>query len=159
MPRYTIKQFQELCLKNGYMPPIEVMQMETKAILQGLDYIDVPESALDEMRQKKAEHDKWESTYQEISALRTKGMQAENDGDIEAAIALYGTCIEKGEQSNPPMFHAYSYAYDRIIILLHKTKDFDSEMNYIRSLLKHDSLSEATVNKYRNRLNKLIPNK
>ena len=155
MPRYTIKQFQELCQKNGYTPTIEVMQMETKAFLQGVDYIDIPESTLDEMRTKKAEHDQWEAAYQEVSFFRLKGMENEKAGNIESAIISYRICIEKGENSIRPIFHAYAHAYDRIIILLHKTKDYDLEAQYIKSLLKHDSLSTATIEKYSNRLDKL----
>lgn len=153
--RYKIGEFYDECRKLGLTPPSCIMEMETDAFLNGIGYIDVPLSVFDEMELEKAKHDQWEIQYQRISSLRLQGMDDEKAGNIENAIASYRQCIEKGEQSNQPMFHAYSYAYDRIIILLHKTKNFDLEAQYINSLLKHDSLSESTFNKYQIRLNKL----
>ncbi len=102
-----------------------------------------------------AKHDQWEIEYQGISCLRLQGMEYEKTGDIEKAISSYRQCIERGEQSTFNMFHAYAHAYDRLIVLLHKTKQYDIEAQYIESLLKHDSLSEPVIKKYTERLNKL----
>ena len=100
-------------------------------------------------------HDQWEIEYQGISDLRLQGMEDEKSGNIENAISSYQTCIEKGESSSFNMFHAYAHAYDRLIILLHKTKQYDTEAQYIEALLKHDSLSQPVIKKYTERLNKL----
>lgn len=153
--RFTLQEFDELCSKNGYLPTDEIMELETDAFLKNINYIDIPLSQLDEMKRKKEEHDQWEASYQEISSLRLKGMDYEKTGNIESAIFSYRNCIEKGEQSTFNMFHSYAHAYDRLIVLLHKSKQYDLEAQYIKSLLVHDSLSTAIIDKYTNRLNKL----
>lgn len=153
--RFTLQEFDELCSKNGYLPTDEIMELETDAFLKNINYIDIPLSQLDEMKRKKEEHDQWEASYQEISSLRLKGMDDEKSGNIEKAISSYRQCIEMGEQSTFNMFHAYAHAYDRLIILLHKTKQYDTEAQYIEALLKHDSLSQPVIKKYTERLNKL----
>lgn len=153
--RYKIGEFYDECRSLGLTPPWYIMDMETDAFLKGIEYIDVPLSVFDEMKREKAKHDKWETEYQSISFLRLQGMDDEKSGNIEKAISSYRQCIEMGEQSTFNMFHAYAHAYDRLIILLHKTKQYDLEAQYIKSLLKHDSLSTAIINKYSNRLNKL----
>lgn len=153
--RFTLEGFGELCKKNGYIPTEEIMELETDAFLKNINFIDIPLSSLEEMKHKKEERDQWESSYQDISSFRLNGMEYEKTGNIESAIFSYRICIEKGEQSTFNMFHAYAHAYDRLIILLHKSKQYDLEAQYIKSLLAHDSLSTAIIDKYKNRLNKL----
>lgn len=152
--RFKTTDFQQLCRDSKYFPPDDIRRMELKAILNGIEYIDIPISVLEEMEREKARHDQWETEYKGISRLRLQGMEDEKAGNIEKAISSYRKCIEMGEQSTFNMFHAYGHAYDRLIILLHKTKQYDTETRYIEALLKH-SLTEPVIKKYTERLNKL----
>lgn len=153
--RYKIDEFNDYCTLNGLIPPEDIMAKETELVLKGENYIYIHESIIKEMHRKKEEHDNWESDYKCISSLRLRGIEEEKLGNIEMAISSYQKCIEKGEQSVFSMFHTYAHAYERIIVLFHKTKQYNNEIQYINSLLKHDSLSASIINKYKERLNKI----
>lgn len=152
--RYKIRDFDEYCQKNGFIPPAEIMGQELSLVLKGEDYISIPLSIIEKMKQEKTERDKWDELYKNISLLRLNAMQLERT-DTAAAITEYEYCIETGETSTIPMFHAYHYAYERIIILLHKAKDYEKESTYIRQLLSHKELSQKEIEKYTERLKKL----
>lgn len=92
-----------------------------------------------------------EELYNLVSQYRLAGMEMEKV-DMLGAIEQYKQCIAVGETTD--MFHAFAHAYERIIVLLHKAKDYESERNYIAAYIKHD-LTEAVREKYQQRLTKL----
>lgn len=113
---------------------------------------------LSELRKKinelRQEQKQYERDDNEISTFRLKGMELEKSRDIDEAISAFSKCIEIGESKGDKFFHSYSFAYERIIIDLHKTKQYYREAYYIREYLKHD-LRDKDRDKYQNRLEKL----
>lgn len=151
--RYKLGEFWQECQTKGLMPPAEIMAQESQLFLQGADYIDIPISIIEDMERHKAVSDKREHEYQEISSHRLAGINAEGL-DCNLAIMEYQECIAMGENSEFDLFHAYSYAYFRIIVLLHKNKEYEKELDYTEKLLSHE-LSDSEREKYSQRLNKL----
>lgn len=149
--RVNIQDFQA---KYGSLIPDDIMALFTECFLQGVEETDIRNTAIDEIQSQKAKQDLWNKEYEEISSYRIDGMQYESQGDIEQAISSYKKCIAIGENSHSDLFHAYAHAYKRIIILLHKMKDFKCEIAYINAALAHN-LSEKDRDKYVKRLNKL----
>ena len=119
-----------------------------------MSYYDDVENAKKEYENAKIRQQAWEADYQKISEHRLAGMEKEKSADNEGAISEYAVAIILGEQSKFNLFHAYSYAYERIIVCLRKAKRLDKEVNYIERYLKYD-LSEAARSKYSTRLEKL----
>lgn len=115
-------------------------------------YIELPDDIDKVIEANKRKDEQKEALYNEISSHRLNGMDKEERGLINEAIEDYALSIEIGEQNN--MFHAYAYSYERIIILLHKLKDYEGEINYISQYLKHD-LSDREIEKYSKRLGKI----
>lgn len=129
--------------------------------LNNKPYALMPSSFHDDVEKAKKEQEEenirqqaWEADYQKISEHRLAGMEKEKSADNEGAISEYAVAIILGEQSKFKLFHAYSHAYERIIVCLRKAKRFDKEVSYIERYLKYD-LSEAARSKYSTRLEKL----
>ena len=135
---------------------VQCSQIELDSLLKGIElsYIDLPDNVIDIIESNKKEQEDKDNIYNVISVHRIGGMNLEKEGNIEAAINEYKSAILIGEQSSLSQFTSYSYAYDRIIILLHKIKDIESEKQYIKDYLTHD-ISDKIKEKYINRLNKL----
>ena len=131
-------------------------QIELGSLLKGIDlsYIDLPDNIFDIIEYNKREQEDRDNVNNIISAHRIGGMKLEKEGNIEAAITEYKEAIKIGEQSSLSRFSSYSYAYERIIILLHKIKDIEAEKQYIEAYLRCD-ISDKTKEKFTNRLNKL----
>lgn len=124
----------------------------SKIISHTETYIDLPDNIIEIIEEQRIKEKNWEKLYKTISAHRIKGMDKEGKQDINGAIDEYSKSIEIGETTD--MFHAYAYSYERIIILLHKVKDYNQEAKYITQLLKH-RLNDKRREKYQNRLEKL----
>lgn len=150
--RYKLGEFWTECRKKGMIPPIEIMEKESELLLQGKEYIDIPISIIEEMQQQKLLDDKRNLEEHDISSHRLAGIRLEKCDTI-AAIKEYEECINLGESSGFDLFHSYAHAYSRIITLLHKIKDYDKEIKYIKDYLSHE-ISEKEREKYTNRLNK-----
>lgn len=150
--KVNIEDFQA---KYGSLIPVDIMALFTECFLRGDKEVDIRDTVIEEMQLKKAENDLWDKEYNKISSFRIDGMQYESQGNIDQAIVSYKKCIMAGEKSHLDLFHSYSYAYERIIILLHKIKDFQSEIMYIKAMLGHN-LTEKDKEKYTKRLNKLV---
>lgn len=110
--------------------------------------IELPDNIVDIIEENKRAQELRDSLYNEISIHRTNGIALEKD-DITKAVNEYALSIKIGEQTN--MFRAYAHSYERIIVLLHKLKDYKSEINYITQYLKHN-LSDGDFAKYQKRL-------
>lgn len=131
-------------------------QIELDSLLKGIDlsYIDLPDNIFDIIETNKREQEDRDNINNIISTHRIGGMNLEKEGNIEAAITEYKEAIKIGELSSLSRFSSYSYAYERVIILLHKIKDIEAEKQYIEAYLRHD-ISDKTKDKFTNRLNKL----
>lgn len=155
-----LNKYRAIEYRHGiYIPEdiyVQCSQVELDMLLRGLDvaYIDLPDNIYDIIEANKKEQECREDIDNIISNHRICGINYEKEGCIEAAINEYKKAIEIGEQASLSRFSSYAYAYERIIILLHKMKDIDSEKHYINKYMLHD-ISEKTKEKYINRLNKL----
>lgn len=156
-----LNKYRAIEYRHGiYIPEdiyVQCSQVELDMLLRGLDvaYIDLPDNIYDIIEANKKEQEYREDIDNKISNHRICGINYEKEGCIEAAINEYKKAIEIGEQASLSRFSSYAYAYERIIILLHKIKDIDSEKHYINTYILHDDISEKTKEKYINRLNKL----
>ena len=137
---------------------IKCSQMELGMIAKGVDvaYIDLPDDIYDIIESNKKDQEYREDIDNRISNHRICGINYEKEGNIEDAISEYKKAIEIGEQTSLSRFTSYAYAYERIIILLHKIKDIENEKHYIQAYLLHNDIAEKTKEKYINRLNKMI---
>lgn len=97
----------------------------------------------------------YDSEYRVISAFRRKGMQAEKEDDVDAALEYYLKSISLGESSKFELFHAYRLCYERAIGLCHLLRINYQEIELIENLMKHDIPTE-NKEKYLLRLNDLI---
>lgn len=109
------------------------------------------ESSFDRHRRTAFDGARWETDYQKIIQSCRAGYDDENSGDNDAAIHHYAAAIESGEQISDSMFHAYRYAYDRIIALLRRTPDVVTLEQYCRAYIMHP-VDEST----RTRINQII---
>lgn len=135
---------------------IKCSNIETDILLKKRQdvYIDLPSNIYDIIEANKKEQENRDNLEIKISSHRVGGMNLEKEGNIEDAISEYKKAIEIGEQSSLSRFSSYAYAYERIIILLHKVKDIEKEKQYINAYLSHN-ISDKAKDKYTNRLNKL----
>lgn len=113
--------------------------------------IELPDNIIEIIEANKKDAEDKDALYGEISSHRLAGYEKEKD-DIEGAIFEFAKSIEIGEATT--MFYAYAHSYERIIILLHKIKDYQREMQYISQYLNHD-ISDKQKDKYQKRLEKL----
>ena len=81
-------------------------------------------------------------------------MKAEDENNIDEAIAQYAEAIRIGEASEYDLLHAYRHAYDRIIILLSRTHAYAREAEYIEQLLKWHTLQDSDRTRLEERLRK-----
>lgn len=108
-----------------------------------------------EYTEEKERQDKWEHDYSEISQYRIAGMESEKNRDIDDAITNYIKAISLGECSEFHLLMSYAHAYERLIICLHKTKDYEREAEYIKKYITY-KLEDKILQKYTERLNKLL---
>lgn len=138
--------------KHGiYIPEDIFFECSNLAFRKPSGIIELPDNIIDVIEENKRKHENREVQYGEISSHRLAAMDKEKD-DIEAAIDEFAKSIELGEKTT--MFHAYAHSYERIIILLHKVKEYEREAFYISQYLKHD-IGEKQRVKYTSRLEKL----
>lgn len=156
--REFLNKYRTMEYRHGiYIPEdiyIRCSQKELDLLLKDKSnpYIELPDNIDKVIEANKRKDEQEEALYNEISSYRLNGMDKEERGLINEAIEEYALSIEIGEQTN--MFHAYAHSYERIIILLHKLKDYENEISYISQYLKHN-LSDRDIEKYRKRLEKI----
>lgn len=146
--------------RHGIFIPEDILEkcndIEIKVLLNKRKdaYIDLPSNIYDIIEANRKQQEDRDNINNIISTHRIGGMNLEKEGNIEAAITEYKEAIKIGEQSSLSRFSSYSYAYERLIILLHKIKDIEAEKQYIEAYLRHD-ISDEVKDKFTNRLNKL----
>lgn len=113
--------------------------------------INVPKTIFADIDKAIDYRQKWETTYNMISLHRTTAMTYENEGENDIAIEHYASAIKLGESCGFDMFHAYGYAYERIIALLRRTPDVELLEQYCRAYITHP-VDEST----RTRINQII---
>lgn len=155
--KVSLEELFDYCNRNGISVaniPENVMCASTDAALKGEDTFEVSDNTftlIDEAHRKDVERQK---QYDNISACRLAGMKAEDEDNIDEAIARYARAIDMGEASDFDLLHAYRYAYDRIIILLSRTHAYAREAEYIEQLLKWHKLQDSDRTRLEERLRK-----
>lgn len=155
--KVSLEELFDYCNRNGISVaniPENVMCASTEAALKGEDTFEVSDNTfalIDEAHRKDVERQK---QYDDISACRLAGMKAEDEDNIDEAIARYARAIDMGEASDFDLLHAYRYAYDRIIILLSRTHAYAREAEYIEQLLKWHKLQDSDRTRLEERLRK-----
>lgn len=155
--KVSLEELFDYCNRNGISVaniPENVMCASTEAALKGEDTFEVSDNTfalIDEAHRKDVERQK---QYDDISACRLAGMKAEDEDNIDEAIARYARAIDMGEASDFDLLHAYRHAYDRIIILLSRTHAYTREAEYIEQLLKWHKLQDSDRTHLEERLRK-----
>ena len=137
--------------RHGIFIPEEVHDVLDTLYLQGEDYAVINDSVIDVIEEKKLDYYNRLAIIDEIGRHLNAGNKLEKV-NILLSINEYKESIRIGEEIGAFMY--YSYAYERLIILLHKIKDFESEKQYIQALLEYN-LSDSRRQKYEERLTKL----
>ena len=139
----------------GIFVPEDVRFAIMDCELNGEQFCEVPDNVfevIEDNRRNSLLRDKY---YNDVSVCRLAGMKAEDDDDIDEAIAQYAEAIEVGETCGFDLLHAYRHAYDRIFILLSRTRAYAREVAYIERLLKHE-LQDSDRQRLTARLEKTI---
>lgn len=155
--KVSLEELFDYCNRNGISVaniPEDVMCASTEAMIKGEDKFEVSDNTfaqIDEAHRKDVERKK---QYDDISTCRLAGMKAEDENNIDEAIAQYAEAIRIGEASEFDLLHAYRHAYDRIIILLSRTHAYAREAEYIEQLLKWHTLQDSDRTRLEERLRK-----
>ena len=108
-------------------------------------YICMPKFKLDEMESKKKAYANRTKALHKTADLNNTGIAYEKSGNIPQAIKTYEECVAIG--------HDAPHAYDRLMILYRKAKDYNNEIRVIKRALeifKYQTLAK----KYKERLEK-----
>lgn len=155
-------ELENIALSPGSLKfPEYINQAYMKCLIHCLNEIEVPDSIYSDVEKAREEHIKemekqqrWENDYSIVSDYRLTGMDMEKQGDIYEAIDNYIKAISYGENSEFGLLMTYAHAYERLIVCLHKVKDYEREADFIRKYIAHD-LNDKSKEKYTTRLNKL----
>ena len=150
--KFDIDKFLRKYIKGAVIPK-DVFDACIRAQLAGKKYIDIPFDVLKQIEAKQEENKLRDKEEKQIARYRLKGMELDKQKEYEKAVKEYAKAIAKGEESKFDLFTAFAYAYERIIITLHKLAKYTEEMEYIQAYLNHDISNRE---KYEERLNKLI---
>ena len=141
--------------RHGIYVPEDVRLLLMQCSLSGDEFCEVSDNIFDGIEDAKRTDEMRTIQYNNISELRLAGMKAESEDDDDSAIELYAEAIEMGEASQFDLLHAYRHAYDRIIMLLSRTRAYAREASYIERLLKHQ-LQDADRERLTARLEKTM---
>lgn len=123
--------------RHGLYVPEDIRFAILQSELNGDEFCDVPDNTFDLIEEARHRQMLYDKAYNDVSVCRLSGMKAEETEDIEEAINQYAEAIDMGETCGFDILHAYRHAYDRIIILLSRTRAYAREASYIERLLKH----------------------
>ena len=96
--------------------------------INGIKYADIPD---EQIMLVKEHYATWEVKYKRLSecaALNNKGIRYEKNGEIDKAIDVYERNIADG--------YPATHAYDRLMVLYRKRKEFDKEIAVIEKAIK-----------------------
>lgn len=96
--------------------------------LDGIEYVDFPVDALNDLRCRKYEHQEKNLQLQKCASLNNMGIYHEKSNRIEDAILVYEENIELGY----PAHHSYK----RLMVLYRKAKDYENEERVILRALE-----------------------
>lgn len=136
---------------NGIFIPFDIFLACTDAEFQSIDSVELPDDIFLIIERNKENFEKSESLESKVSDLRLLGMRLEKL-DPSAAINAYIDCIKIGETG--ARLTSYAHAYERLIVLLHKSGDFVREVSYLTNYLSHKLTKEHRI-KYSERLERL----
>ncbi|MCM1379521.1 MAG: hypothetical protein NC044_05670 [Prevotella sp.] len=154
IPVKEIEPYMSAEYRHGIYLPKSVSEAYFDCMLSGEAYVDAPDDWRETTEAAKADDELRESEYKRVSEHRVRGMQYEDIADNAGAISEYAVSIILGEQSKFNLFMAYAHSYERIIVCLHKAKDYEREAKYISQYIAH-GLDETKSAKYSARLEKL----
>lgn len=154
IPVADVKPYMTAEYRYGIYLPESIIEQYTDCFLNDSQFIEVPENWREQTEAAKADAELREREYNRVSEHRVRGMQYEDIADNAGAISEYAVSIILGEQSKFNLFTAFAHSYERIIVCLHKAKDYEREAKYISQYIAH-GLDEARTAKYSARLEKL----
>lgn len=140
--------------RHGLYIPENIITLCNSASFKADKYIEVPENIIEVIELNRENDSFRELEYESISQHRLAGIKCEEDGDIEGAINEYAQSIIEGLSARNEMLHAFHHSFDRIFILLDKTKRYSEEIDYIEKLLSFN-LRDLEREKLMNRLGKV----
>lgn len=140
--------------RHGLYIPENILALYNAVEFRTNKFIEVSENIIDLIESNKAKDCAWESEYESISQHRVAGIKCEEEGDIEGAINEYAQSIILGLSAKNEMLHAFHHSFDRIFILLDKSKRYSEEVEYIEKLLSFN-LRDLERDKLMNRLEKV----
>lgn len=108
-------------------------------------YIFTTKSRLDEIETKSMNYGNRMLLLNKTAELNNKGIAYEKSGNISQAIKTYEECIALGYDA--------PHAYDRLMILYRKAKDYNNEIRVIKRALETFEYP-TLVKKYKDRLEK-----
>lgn len=140
--------------RHGIYVPEDVMFELDKCEFNDCEECEVPDNICEVIESARREEERRDKFYYDVSALRIAGMNAEEAEDVDGAVEHYAEAIELGENCGYKLLHAYHHAYNRIFVLLSRTRQYEREASYIERLLKHDELQDAERERLTARLEK-----
>ena len=124
--------------RNGLYIPEDIWCQRNNSFLLGETEMEIPDDTYEIIEMNRHKQETYDKHYSDIRFLALSGMQSESEENIDEAIARYAEAIELGESCEENLLHAYHHAYNRIIILLSRTRAYLREASYIEQLLKHE---------------------
>ena len=140
--------------RHGLYIPKHIWRLYNDAMLGPDRIIEIPENTVMLIESNRENDLNRESEYENISQHRVAGIKCEEEGDIEGAINEYAQSIILGLSAKNEMLHAFRHSFDRIFILLDKSKRYSEEVEYIEKLLSFN-LRDLEREKLMNRLEKV----
>lgn len=104
-----------------------VFNVSEIAILKGYHYFVISKKIFEELEQETKEMDNYNQKLSLTASLNNEGIALEKDGKIDEAIAIYEENIQLG--------YPATHAYERLMILYHKRKEFEKEKNVIEDAI------------------------
>lgn len=142
--RVSINFFDPCCGLAGWDKYDIYWKARTSAIFKGYNNIIVKAEDYAEAKDYITQSKKLKENLYATAALNNAGREHEQNGEIDAAISTYEECVALGYRA--------CYAYERLMILYRKKKDYTNEKRIIETALKLYPDNE----KYKLRLSKVL---
>lgn len=135
----------EEAIKMQAFIPFSTMIKVWDAEDKGKLVVNVPEKSLIQWRKKWDDYNyKFNVLLPKCVELNNKGIECEKQGYIEEAISVY-------EQNILPESYPAQHAYDRLLVLYRKQKDYRNELRVCKLAIH----AFKSIQKYKDRLRKI----
>lgn len=101
-----------------------IHELVIDCIIKGDEYIILPKSKIEELNIKLSVFKKQNETLIKTAHLNNDGIEQEKKGNVDLAIEIYEENIKHG--------YAATHAYERLMKLYRKRKDFENEIRIIQ---------------------------